>query len=317
MHVLLAFDGSPAAEAALHAVRTFTWPAGTTIEVTGVSEPSIDYLTPTFSPTPTLAEADERARNDLEALLDEAAATLERPGLIVRRTLHVGRPATRLVAAAQDVGTGLIVVGHRGRGPITSMVLGSVSAEVVDHAPCPVLVVRGPVTGGVLVAVDGSAPADAAVTYLVAERFLAGRQVEVVSIAPGTPMPLAYDTTGISDIAVDSFSRKRRDALDEARQHADNAARRLRAAGYTVAAATDEGDAAREIRESARRFGCDLIVVGSRGLTGFSRVVLGSVARDVLFHAEASVLIVHEPLRERGHQPTRGHLVRTGDPVPS
>jgi nucleotide-binding universal stress UspA family protein len=315
MRVLLALDGSPAADAARRAVASLPLPSGSIVEVVGVAEPSIDYLIPTMVPSPSLAEADDRLAAELEGILDEAAASLERPGLVVRRTLLVGRPATLIVGAARDLRTGLVVVGSRGRGALASLVLGSVSAEVVDHAPCPVLVVRGELTGPTLVAVDGSAPSDAAVTYLAAERLVLDRPVHVLSVAPAAPMPLAYDSTGISDIGVDAFGPRREEAIDAARRHAFNGALRLRAAGHEVSWSTSEGDAAREIAAAARHFGCGLIVTGSRGLTGLSRVVLGSVARDVLRHAGVSILVVHEPVRATLHSPTRGRLARAGEPV--
>ncbi len=315
MRILLALDGSPAADAARQAVASLPLPSGSFVEVVGVAEPSIDHLIPTLVPSPSLAEADDRLSAELEAILDTVAASLERPGIVVHRALLVGRPATLIVDAARNIRADLVVVGSRGRGTLASMVLGSVSAEVVDHAPCPVLVVRGPLTGPTLVAVDGSAPSDAAVTYLVAERLFVDRPVQVLSVAPAPPMPLAYDSTGISDIAVDAFGRKRQEAIDDSRRHAFSASRRLRAAGYDATWSTSEGDAAHEITAAAHHFGCGVIVTGSRGLSGLSRLILGSVARDVLHHAGVSVLVVHEPVRAQRPEPTRGHLARAGEPV--
>jgi hypothetical protein len=52
------------------------------------------------------------------------------------------------------------------------------------------------------------------------------------------------------------------------------------------------GDAAHEIIDAARRRGADLIVTGTRGLHGLERVILGSVARNVLFHAPCSVMVL-------------------------
>ena len=59
------------------------------------------------------------------------------------------------------------------------------------------------------------------------------------------------------------------------------------------------GDPAHEIIRAAEDLRCNLIVMGSRGLTGLDRIRLGSVARNVLQHASASVLIVREPIHER------------------
>ncbi|MCZ7538316.1 MAG: universal stress protein [Acidimicrobiia bacterium] len=59
------------------------------------------------------------------------------------------------------------------------------------------------------------------------------------------------------------------------------------------------GDAAAEILEEASTWRADLIVLGSRGLTGLSRLLLGSVARNVLQGTESSVLIVHDAAETR------------------
>jgi nucleotide-binding universal stress UspA family protein len=59
-----------------------------------------------------------------------------------------------------------------------------------------------------------------------------------------------------------------------------------------------DGDAAGEIVAAAEQRQADLIVLGSRGRTGLTRLLLGSVARNVLSGSTASVLIVHEPAQD-------------------
>jgi nucleotide-binding universal stress UspA family protein len=54
-----------------------------------------------------------------------------------------GYPADALVDYSEEVGAGLVVVGSRGRGDLASLVLGSTSHRVVNHAPCDVLVAKG------------------------------------------------------------------------------------------------------------------------------------------------------------------------------
>ena len=84
-----------------------------------------------------------------------------------------------------QIGADLVIVGARGHGIIDEMLLGSVSAEVVDHAPCPVLVARRPTTWRLLIATDGSPDADLAVR-LVAEggifRYATARVVNVIDV---------------------------------------------------------------------------------------------------------------------------------------
>jgi nucleotide-binding universal stress UspA family protein len=56
--------------------------------------------------------------------------------------LRLGRPDEEIVALAEELGAGLIVLGSRGRGGVRRALLGSVSNSVVHHGHCPVLVVR-------------------------------------------------------------------------------------------------------------------------------------------------------------------------------
>lgn len=85
----------------------------------------------------------ELARQEAEQMLAEAAGPLQErhPGLAVQlRPVHSLNPERELVEQSQ--GAGLVVVGCRGRGGFTGMLLGSVSHALVHHASCPVAVVH-------------------------------------------------------------------------------------------------------------------------------------------------------------------------------
>jgi len=81
-------------------------------------------------------------RENTEAIVREAVAEAERlqPSVQCEGATLEGQPAEVLLHEAQDAS--LIVVGNRGRGGFASLLLGSVSQQVVHHAPCPVLVIR-------------------------------------------------------------------------------------------------------------------------------------------------------------------------------
>jgi hypothetical protein len=298
MRILLALDGSPSSAAASQLVGSLAWPSGSVIQAVAVAEPAAELLTPLVVSAP-VGNFDQQTSDELEAILDATVVSLERPALAVERTVLHGRPATLIVETAADFHAELVVIGSRGRGPLTSMLLGSVSAEVIDHAPCPVLVARGPAADSVLLAVDGSPSAQAAVTYLAANRMLAGRPIEVLTVGSGTDRPDSGPLSVISDLAFESFEEGRREDRRHAETIAASAAQRLRDDGYHARWSISSGNAAHEIIEAASCFGSGLIVMGSRGHTGLTRILLGSVARNVLLHTSASVLIVREPIRTR------------------
>lgn len=106
-----------------------------------------------FSETEVQQRWFDEARTKLAALCpaDEAA------GAPVRTAVAAGKPADRVVRYAGEHGVDLVVMGTRGRGAVEQLLLGSVAAEVVRRAPCPVLTVREPAAGGA--PAQGAAPA--------------------------------------------------------------------------------------------------------------------------------------------------------------
>jgi nucleotide-binding universal stress UspA family protein len=297
MRVLLAIDGSASSESACELVGSLSWPQGTVIQIVAAAhEPLADVF---GTPVAPRSEAGTGAGQPLEVALAEAAAMVDGPDRIVCRRLLTGRPASVIVDEAIAFRAELVVVGSRGRGPLQSMLLGSVSAEVVDHAPRPVLVVRRPALGSVLLAVDGLVSAEAAVTFLRGCHFLADHPVEVLTVAPAPSLPTPIRLAGASDAAFEFRDVKDATNREWSCSIAASAVESLQAGGLHARWSISQGNPAHEIIEAGRGFGSDLIVLGSRGHTGLARIVLGSVARNVLLHTETSVLIVREPWRAR------------------
>jgi nucleotide-binding universal stress UspA family protein len=54
----------------------------------------------------------------------------------------VGRADDKIVSLAEELGAGLVVMGSRGQGGIRRALMGSISSSVIEHAHCPVMVVR-------------------------------------------------------------------------------------------------------------------------------------------------------------------------------
>jgi len=77
-----------------------------------------------------------------EAVWERVGPALDECGVEVKRVDLEGYPPDTLVAYAAEVGARMIVVGSRGRGDLASLVLGSTSHRVLNHASCDVLVAR-------------------------------------------------------------------------------------------------------------------------------------------------------------------------------
>ncbi len=84
-------------------------------------------------------ELERRAQRLLDEQVEKVKAI---GGNVVQSHLRIGRPDEEVVALAEEIGAGMIVVGSRGLGGIRRALMGSVSDSVVRHAHCPVLVVR-------------------------------------------------------------------------------------------------------------------------------------------------------------------------------
>jgi nucleotide-binding universal stress UspA family protein len=136
----------------------------------------------------------------------------------------------------------------------------------------------------ILVAVDGSAHALHATAFVMRQlRPLPGAEAHVVNVQP--PVPYLEALPEAARAAVESVIEQRgRDACERARQM-------LAAAGFVVHMHVDTGDPAEAIVRCAGGCGCDLIVMGTRGLGAVAGLALGSVASRVLQRVEIPVVL--------------------------
>jgi nucleotide-binding universal stress UspA family protein len=84
---------------------------------------------------------DDELENAAQELVDEAAEKVP-DEISTARLVRIGRPADEIVRRADEGGYDLIVMGARGRGAATSLLLGSVSHAVLNHSPAAVLIVH-------------------------------------------------------------------------------------------------------------------------------------------------------------------------------
>ncbi len=296
MRILLAVDGSAASDQAHDLVAALPLNEGARVQIVSVA-PSLTELIGSPWADPVVPDLDEIEREMLQVHRDaldlaEREIRSAHAEIVVEPVLSRGRAATVIVDMARAMKADLVVVGHRGRGRWESVLLGSVAAEVVDHASCPVLVARDERLGPVVLADDGSSSAQTAEELLMRWPIFGGLPISVVTVVEGgfpyasAVAPLVY-TEALESYAVSVAEDLRATAVA-----GEGVAERLRGAGLDAVAEVRQGDPAQEIIASATRHGAGLILVGTRGQTGLRRLLLGSVARKVLLYAPCSVLVV-------------------------
>lgn len=306
MRILFATDFSTSAETAYALVKAMTLPRGSEVRLVHAVEPVPTIAT--FAPAAMLTMS-ETAQDDMRSDIRAAARTLVAPGVTADGVVRVGRAADVIIDECFSFGPDLLVVGSRGRGGLATNILGSVSAEVVDRAPCPVLIARSGSLSRIVLAEDGSGPAAAAADALTDLPIFAGADVHVVSVVDASFPLLMPDPTTVRS-ALDGVRAFEESLVALRARHASLARSRAETLALSGLHATweqREGDAAVQLIAAARERRADCIVSGSRGHSGLRRLFLGSVARGVLLHAPCSVLITHAATAGRVASTAVGH----------
>jgi nucleotide-binding universal stress UspA family protein len=146
----------------------------------------------------------------------------------------------------------------------------------------------------ILLATDGSEHSEAAARNLIKRPWPAGSLVRVVSVA-SLPFPLVTPYPGLGTIDYEGLKQS---ISQQAQALVDREVVSIQKAGLAVETALRHGDPRSEIVQEAEDWKADLIVVGSHGRTGVSRLLLGSVAEYVVRHASCSVEVAREPKRD-------------------
>ncbi len=299
MRVTLAIDGSTFAAQARDLVASLSWPNDTEVTLVTAYQIPAAMVAGWSSGGRWPEEADVALHGQAAASQTALAQPLIERGLKVTRRIIEGRPADVILEIAEETEADLIVLGSRGLGRIGSMLLGSVSAEVAANARRSVLVTRGAAVTRLLVATDGEATSEAIPRQLARWGVFRNVPAVVVSVSPSN--------TPVFDLLVALYTFGDQPTGQEAQElrelhagYARTMAAALSGTGIPAQVRVRTGDAAHEITSAIREEHADLVVAGSHSLRGLDRWLLGSVARNVLTHADASVLIVRDAPAELG-----------------
>ena len=147
MKILVAYDGSPAADHAVDEVVRRPWPPGTEVRVVSVLE-AVAPVPPEIGVElygPVLERIRVGQRQSLEQALRQAVEKFRgRADLRVDCELRDGSVQRTLLEAIQAFGADLVVAGSHGATALERFFLGSVSHALVTHAPCSVEIVKKP-----------------------------------------------------------------------------------------------------------------------------------------------------------------------------
>lgn len=148
MKILIAYDGSPSAEAAVDEVARRQWPPGTKVLLVTI----VDGIVPATSGVEIYAPVFERLRSNHREVahrrIKRAIETFKgRPDLETNYELRDGSAKQGLLDSIRDYEPDLVVAGFHGSHPFARVLLGSVCHALVTHAPCSVQVIKIPLRG--------------------------------------------------------------------------------------------------------------------------------------------------------------------------
>lgn len=144
----------------------------------------------------------------------------------------------------------------------------------------------------ILLVADGSAPSEDAINEVAHRPWPVGSSVEILSVVETIPLP-ATENWVASDNYYQDLLRAGRNQAQAALDKAVKILRASHGASLKIITNIIEGYPQRAILDEAETWGADLIVLGSRGLGAFRRLLFGSVSQAVASHAKCSVEIVH------------------------
>ena len=137
--VVVGVDGSPGSIAALSWAGQYGAATGTKVQALHIWHyPTAAGLPPGVTPDSVTDEVKANQRKELDEAMSKANLD---PAAQVESKVGYGHPAQVLIEESKTAD--LIVVGHHGHGGFTGMLTGSITLHVVQHAACPVVVVRG------------------------------------------------------------------------------------------------------------------------------------------------------------------------------
>ncbi len=295
--ILVPLDGSAFSARAVPVAADLARRTGATIHLTMVHDPSAyipfvpgEVAVPVYDAALVQAQRDED-----QAALDAAVADLGARGVRVVGALLDGMVVESLIEYGQQVASELTVMTTHGRGGFARLRLGSVTTAYISRATTPILLIHGdedaaatePVlpAGKLLCPLDGSPFAESMLPHAASFADACGMTLHLFGVA--TPHGLSMAPFATEALLADPR------VLDEEEDRREEYLARIATtcpAGTTVHSVTDMA-VGRAILDEAAGPDVGAIALATHGRSGLARLVLGSVADEVIRHTTRPVLI--------------------------
>jgi nucleotide-binding universal stress UspA family protein len=295
MKILVCYDGSDCADAALSDLQRAGLPPAVEAVVISVAEQwlpppasSYEVVEESFAEgiVGGVIEAERQASEAVKAangLALQASKVVQSlfPTWSVDAEVYSGSPAREILRKASEWEADLIAVGSHGRSALGRLILGSVSQRVVTDASCSVRVARHQPKekdspARIIIGIDGSSGSESAFRAVAARSWPKGSEARLITSAD----PLHMYAVAPQDKF--AFLREIHKAAESV----------LRSAGLEVTSLIDEEDPKIFLISEAERWNADMIFVGARGLGRIGRLLLGSISTAVVARAHCSVEVV-------------------------
>jgi len=309
MRILIGYEGSESADAALDDLRRAGLPRDVQALIVSVSDALVDPSS-SISDIAGSAVTSRRVTSTIELVRVQAARALEEakefaakardrvrsfyPDWQVRAVGLAGTPSIELINKADEWNADLVVVGSQGRSALGRFVLGSVSKKVVTDSHHSVRVTRGTVKQSgdlppkIMIGVDGSSEAEHAVRAVGRRVWPEGTAIRILAVDDGTSPTTIADISSAADELIHGCNEG---AAVAARRMVEWAENELR--GLEVSVAIEKGDPHRVLIEEAQKWDASSIFVGGRKFSGaIERFRLGSVSTALVTKAHCSVEVV-------------------------
>jgi nucleotide-binding universal stress UspA family protein len=296
--IVVPIDFSKTSVQAVQIAKRLTRRFGASIHLAHVRQ--FNYAADFVAPAPPIVPFSfmPYEQNEEQALLKELKKVAGESGVASAScdVLNGAPPFDEICRLAKTIPADLIVMPTHGRTGLKHVFLGSTAEKIVQHSSCPILVTRENALQSnngspsrfktILVPVDFSNCSREGLRYAIAFANEFGVKIVLLHATYlgyiySTEGTAIYDIPGVQKAARKTAERKMRELI-----------RSVNFGGVKFETAFTEGSPVIDICAFAKDHDVDLIITATHGFTGFTHVLIGSIAEQVVRHAPCSVLVV-------------------------